>query len=247
MAITSRNNSICILMMGGIGSRTKLTIPKQFVEIKGRPIFSFILEEMEKSDAIDSIIIVSTENYIDFTRMWCEKLGCKKVYSIVPGGDCRSKSVLNGLEKASEVATDESIIMLHDTTHPYVDNQGMQDLIEAVNEYGGATLGQRQYDTCYEIDENDMLVKVVPRERIVSGASPEAFKFKYIYPIYKNATKEELDAMTSAGAMALKHNIPMKICTLNSLNLKLTFKEDLDLLMAAAGTYFFKEELENCD
>lgn len=238
---------ICILMMGGIGSRAKQDIPKQFVEIQGRPIFSFILEGLEKSEVIDSIIIVSTEKYIDIAKIWCDKLKCKKIYGIVPGGETRSQSVLNGLEKASEIATDESVIMLHDTTHPYVDNEGMMELIEAVNEYGGATLGQRQYDTCYEIDSNDMLVKVIPREKIVSGASPEAFKFKLIYPIYKNATKEELDAMTSAGAMALSHNIPMKICTLNSLNLKLTFKEDLDLLTAAAGTYFFKEELKADD
>jgi len=245
MQINSKDINICILMMGGIGSRTGIKTPKQFVEIKERPIFSLILEGLEKSEAIDSIIIVSAEEYIDVAESWCEKLGCKKIYGIVSGGISRSQSVLNGLKKAGEIATDESIIMIHDTTHPYVDNQGMTELIEAVKEYGGATLGQRQYDTCYEIDPNDMLVKVIPRETIVSGASPEAFKFGLIYPIYMNASKDELDNMTSAGALAIKYNIPMKICTLNSLNLKLTFKEDLDLLTSAAGTYFFKEELND--
>ena len=241
----AKDLNICILMMGGLGTRTGLDIPKQFVEIKSRPIFSYIIEGMEKASAIDSIIIVTVDEYMDYADEWCQKLNCTKLYGIVSGGRNRSESVLNGLKKAAEIATDESIIMIHDTTHPYVDNQGMLELIDAVRECGGATLGQRQYDTCYEIDANDMLVKVIPRECIVSGASPEAFKFRLIYPIYDQATEEELASMTSAGALALKHNIPMKICTLNSLNLKLTFKEDLDLLEASAGTYFFKEEIGN--
>ena len=64
-------------------------------------------------------------------------------------------------------------------------------MVEAVKEYGEATLGQKQWDTCYQIDENDMLTAVIPRQQVVSGASPEGFKFKTIYDIYKSWTKEE--------------------------------------------------------
>jgi 2-C-methyl-D-erythritol 4-phosphate cytidylyltransferase len=120
--------------------------------------------------------------------------------------------------------------MMIDTTHPYVDEQGIKEMIEAVKEYGGATLGQRQWDTCYQIDENDMLTAVIPRQQVVSGASPEGFKFKTIYDIYKNSTKEELEKMTSAGAIALAHNVKMKVCTLNTLNLKITYPSDLEIL-----------------
>ena len=74
--------------------------------------------------------------------------------------------------------------MMFDTTHPYVDKKGTEELISAIKEYGGATLGQRQFDTCYKIDENDILTEVIPRQELVSGASPEGFIFKTIYDIY---------------------------------------------------------------
>ena len=36
--------------------------------------------------------------------------------------------------------------------------------------------------------------------------------------------------MTSAGAIALAHNVKMKVCTLNTLNLKITYPSDLEIL-----------------
>lgn len=223
-------SNIVLLMMGGSGIRCGAPIPKQFVKVKDKPIFSYILKGLDKLNDIDNIIIVVHKDWIDYTQKSCEELGIKKVYGVVEGGSTRSESVLNGLNKAKEIAADDDIVMMIDTTHPYVDKQGISDLIKAVKECGGATLGQRQYDTCYRIDENDMLVEVIPRQEIVSGASPEGFLFKTIYDIYNNSTKEELDKMTSAGAIAIAHNVKMKICTLNTLNLKITYPNDLEIL-----------------
>lgn len=231
--------NIALLMMGGSGTRFGADIPKQFVEIDGKPIFSYILNALDQSEEIEQIIVVSHKDWIPVVEEWKNKLSCSKVYSIVPGGNNRSGSVLNGLVKAKEIATDDSIVLIHDATHPYVDHKGMRELIQAVKEYGGATLGQRQYDTCYRIGDDDILKEVIPRQEIVSGASPEAFYFKDIYRIYIEASKEELDTMTCAGAIALAHGITMKVCPLNTLNLKITYPEDMRLLKETINSYFF--------
>ena len=124
------------------------------------------------------------------------------------------------------------------------DEKGTEELIEAVKEFGGATLGQRQYDTCYKIDENDMLVEVAPRQEFVSGASPEGFLFKIIYDIYTKSTEEELNKMTSAGAIALANNVKMKICTLNNINLKITYPQDVEILEHLIKYNFPEEKVE---
>ena len=174
-------SNIALLMMGGIGNRAGGVVPKQFIEINGKPIFLYILEALDELNCIDSIIVVVHKDYIKNATTYSKKI--KKLYSVTEGGSSRSESVLNGLKKASDFAKDDDVVMMFDATHPYVDENGIEELISAVRLYGGATLGQRQYDTCYEIDENDMLTNVVPRERIVSGASPEGFLFKTIYDI----------------------------------------------------------------
>ena len=226
----ANNKNIILLMMGGCGSRIGAPLPKQFIEIKNKPIFSYILEGLEHLDCIDDIIIVVHKDWTTYVENWCKNSNFQKVYAVVSGGATRSESVLNGLIKAKEFAYDDDVIMMFDTTHPYIDKKGIEELILAIKECGGGTLGQRQYDTCYRIDSNDMLQEVIPRQYVVSGASPEGFTFKIIYDIYTKASKEELESMTSAGAIALAHNVKMKICTLNTLNLKITYPNDLVLL-----------------
>ncbi len=222
--------NIALLMMGGSGTRCGASVPKQFIQINNTPIYGYILKGLNNVKAIDKIVVVCHKDWIEQVKTFAQENGVFKLYSVVAGGETRSDSVVNGLESASEFASPSDVVMMYDTTHPYIDENGINELIEAVKAYGGATLGQRQYDTCYMIDENDMLTKVVPRQYVVSGASPEGFLFGKIYDIYKNAPKEELNKMTSAGAIALAHNIPMKICTLNTINLKITYPEDVEIL-----------------
>ena len=49
----------CLLMMGGSGTRLGTQIPKQYIEVDGVPIFAYILDKLNKFDAIDNIVIVS--------------------------------------------------------------------------------------------------------------------------------------------------------------------------------------------
>lgn len=230
-----------LLMMGGSGTRLGANRPKQYIEVEGLPIFAYILGGYDKLECIDSIVIVSHEDWFDYVNEWIDKLQVKKQISVVGGGANRSESVKNGLQELSKYAKDEDVVLIHDATHPYVDKKGTEEVIEALKTYEGATLGAYQYDTVYKINENDVIDMVIPRQLVVSGASPEAFIYKRIYDIYCNASEEELEAMTSAGAIALEHGIAMKVVHANVINLKITYKNDMDAFVKTARTYFFED------
>ena len=230
--------NICLLMMGGSGVRFGADRPKQFVEINNKPLFYYILEGLSSSECINRIVVVTHSDWIEYVHEWSSKIEVEKIYGIVPGGSTRSESVKNGLKKIQEIASAKDIVLIHDATHPYVDKVGMEELITAVKENGAATMVQRQYDTCYTIDEDDTIVKVTPRQFVVSGASPEGFLFKDIYNIYMNASEEEFNSMTSAGAIALAHGIKMKAITLHTLNLKITYPDDMKLFQTAPEFFF---------
>lgn len=232
----------CLLMMGGVGSRFGADRPKQYVEIENRPVFIYILQKLVKTECIDNIVIVSHSEWIDFVKeKIVEFITTEKKIVVTSGGETRSESVKNGLKALNEFSLLDDVVLIHDATHPYVDIEGTEKVVEAVKKYGGATLGACQYDTCYRMDENNFIEEVIPRQFLVSGASPEAFKFQLIYDIYMNAPKEELDSMTSAGAIALAHNIKMAVVPSNVLNLKITYKNDMELFEKLATNYFFKE------
>jgi 2-C-methyl-D-erythritol 4-phosphate cytidylyltransferase len=224
-------------MMGGSGTRLGADRPKQYIEIDGIPIFFYILRSYNQLDCIDEIVIVSNELWIDYVQQWIDRLQIKKEISIVAGGKTRSHSVYNGLKSISNRAQNDDIVMFHDATHPYVDEPGTIDVIE---EYGGATLGAFQYDTVYKMDEDGFITDVIPRQELVAGASPEGFKFGEIFPIYNQSTDEELESMTSGGALALEYGIKMKTIEANVINLKITYPQDLEIFKKTIHSYFFE-------
>ena len=230
-----------LLMMGGSGTRFGADKPKQYIEVGGRPIFSYILEGYNRLPDVDKIIIVSHADWIPYVQEIAQQIGADKLCNVVPGGGTRSESVKNGLKAAADFSRSDDVILIHDATHPYVDAAGVSEVIEGVKEYGGATLAQFNYDTVYRMDDDHILTNIEPRFNIVAGASPEAFTFGRIYDIYMNSPQEELEQMTSAGAIALAHGIRMKVVRANVLNLKITYADDMTLFTKLVDNYFFEE------
>ena len=234
----------CLLMMGGIGSRFGAYIPKQYIQIESKPIFVYILEKLVSAECVDDIVIVSHNSWINYVEENINNfIKSEKKIIVTSGGNSRSASVKNGLTVLSKFASIDDVVLIHDATHPYVDVLGMEQVIKAVKEYGGATLGACQYDTCYHMDDEYFISEVIPRQYLVSGASPEAFRFGKIFEIYNNASTEELDNMTSAGAIASAHNIKMKVIPSSILNLKITYPDDMELFKLLVKKYFFKEQV----
>ena len=124
--------------------------------------------------------------------------------------------------------------------HTELGKEVLNRIAEAIKEYGGATLGAFQYDTVYRMDEEGFITEVVPRQELVAGASPEGFKFSEIFPIYDAADDEELEQMTSGGALALEHGIKMKTIEANIINLKITYPNDLEIFKKTIHSYFFE-------
>lgn len=229
-----------LLMMGGSGTRFGAAIPKQFVEVEGQPVFSYVMDKYDRFNKVDSIVLVCHAEWVDYADEWAKKLGIAKYVGTVAGGSTRSESVLNGLSRLAEFAADDDIVLIHDATHPYLDEGSTAEAIVATSKYGAATLGRKQFDTVYRTDLEGNLIEVVPREEIVSGASPELFKFGPIYRIYREASVEDLERFTSAGAIALANDIPMKVVPTDFVNLKITYRHDMELFERLFHGYYFK-------
>lgn len=234
-------NCYTLLMMGGIGSRFGADLPKQFTEVGGKPLFTYIVRKLATLREINGIVIVVNPLYVEKTHEWIHQFCPNKVLKIVEGGASRSDSVFNGLKALKGIAKTDDVVLMHDATHPYVDVEGTNKVIKMVNQYGSSTLVSCNYDTTYQIDDNNNVVSVIPRKYNVAGASPEGFKYQQIYDIYDKTPAEEMEKMTSVGAIALANNIPMKVVPTPILNLKITYPEDMKLFLKLYKDYFFKE------
>jgi len=108
--------NIALIVAGGKGERMNADIPKQFIEIQGKPILMHTLEVFYRFDASMKLILVLPEVQIDFWKELCVKYNFNIIHQIVAGGQTRFHSVKNGLE----AVTVPSLVAVHDGVRPLV-------------------------------------------------------------------------------------------------------------------------------
>ena len=65
--------NIAVILAGGVGNRVGAGIPKQFIEVLGRPVLAYTIEIFQKHKEIDAIEVVCIESYIDYIQVMKEK------------------------------------------------------------------------------------------------------------------------------------------------------------------------------
>lgn len=105
-----------IIVAGGKGERMNANIPKQFLEIQGKPILMHTLEVFEKFDASMQLILVLPAVQINYWRELCKKHAFTLPHEIVVGGQTRFHSVKNGLQATKG----NCLIAVHDGVRPLV-------------------------------------------------------------------------------------------------------------------------------
>ncbi len=123
-----------IIVAGGKGTRLKSNIPKQFLEIGGKPVLMHTIEKFKIFDSHIKIILVLPENQIDYWKELCEYKNFSIQHSIVKGGKERFFSVKNGLQ----VVDNEQLIAVHDGVRPLVSVETIERGFETARKYGTA-------------------------------------------------------------------------------------------------------------
>ena len=107
--------NIAIILAGGTGTRLGGDIPKQYIEVAGKPIISYCLDKFEKHKLIDNIVVVASEMWQDYIMSWITKDNLKKVSGFAPAGSSRQHSIVNGMLKAKDI---DSTITGSSVGHP---------------------------------------------------------------------------------------------------------------------------------
>ena len=85
-----------ILLAGGVGKRMGTDIPKQFLEVDGKPIIVYSIENFQKNPQIEKIVVVCVKDWIDKTWELVKKYSLSKVEWIIEGGSTGHDSIRNG-------------------------------------------------------------------------------------------------------------------------------------------------------
>lgn len=226
--------NIAMIFAGGKGVRMGSGIPKQFLEIHGKPVLVHTLELFQEHDMIDKIYISVLEEYIPKTRKLVKRYDLDKVVSIIPGGATAQDSIYNVLKDAEKDNPGDSIVLLHDGVRPFVSYDTIRQNIEGVREHGNAITCTSCYETILLSESGEEVDSVPYRKNTFAAQAPQSFYLKDVIAAHDeirktNPTYEDMvDNCTILKTLGKEvHMIPG-----NRGNIKVTTPEDVYMFRA---------------
>ena len=212
-----------IIPAAGRGKRIGASVPKQFLEIQGKPLLHHTLTVFASCKLIDYVVLVMPRTDVDeMGEDWLNKY--EIVREVVAGGEQRQDSVYNGFNSLEE-GTD--IVVVHDGVRPFTTPQMIIATVEAAQQHGAAITAIPVSDTVKQAADG-FVKQTVSRDGLWRVQTPQAFQYGLLQQAFKKAKKDSYYG-TDEGSLVEYLGERVKIVPGSELNIKITRKEDLVL------------------
>ena len=226
--------NMAMILAGGVGSRVGADIPKQFIEVQGKPILIHTLEKFQACNLVDEIEVVCIASYIDKLQDMVREYHLSKVTHIVEGGATYQDSVIQGLSALEDVCTEEDVVSIHFGAGPFVTEEIITDSIRVAQEYGNGISSDPVVLCLAEKDASDgnrSSVIGCDRDRVMGLNSPQSFRFGLVRDMYAEGERqglfEKIDPHTTTLMAAL--GVRLYFSKGSTANIKITTADDLRL------------------
>lgn len=230
--------NVAVILAGGVGSRVGANIPKQFIEIYGKPVLAYTIETFQKHPLIDAIEVVCIKSYIEYMDTMREQFELTKMKWVTEGGATFQESVLNGVSFLKDKLQREDIVLVHFGASPFIEEEIITDAIRVCKEKGNAISSTDFYllsglkdKTESVTDPGNASSTYINRDTIACMSTPHAFQYGFITDLYKEAIETGVINTVEPHTTTLMYKMGKKIYFSkgSQLNIKITRKEDLDL------------------
>jgi 2-C-methyl-D-erythritol 4-phosphate cytidylyltransferase len=225
-----------VIVAGGKGKRMGQGVNKQYLKLGEMEVLAVAIEAFNRVDSVDEIIVVTSEQEIEFcSENIIKKYNFEKVKRVVAGGEERQESVYNGLMSCNE---ESEVVLIHDGARPFVTEKMILDSIEGARRFEACTVAVPVKDTIKRVDESSTILSTLKRSELFSIQTPQAFKFGLILEGHREAIKNNV-LVTDDTALIEAMGKNVKIVMGSYFNIKLTTQEDL--VFAGAIVDYLKE------
>ena len=209
-------------------------LPKQFIEVNGKPIIIHTLDIFEEHPDIDEIYVACKEEYIRKLQKMVQRHMIDKVKKIVPGGATGQDSIYNALKTIEAENEPDSIVLLHDGVRPFVSYETIQNNIEGVKANGNAITCTSCFETILLSEGGETVDSVPFRKDTYAAQAPQSFYLKDIIEAHDtirqrpNRYENMVDNCTIIKTLGqTAHMVPG-----NRGNIKVTTPEDVYIMRA---------------
>lgn len=216
-----------IIVAGGVGSRMRSNIPKQYLTVKGVPVFMYSFRKFSTRKDIATIVMVISDEWKEFVEEWatCKTGGPTVLYA--PAGRSRQHSVFNGLKALKDVAAADDLVFVHDAVRPLFPLTNITDGIAGCADYDATLPAITVKDATYQSRDGESLSVILPRQELFSGQSPECFRYGKFLKAHESFSDEEIALIRGSSELAFRAGLRVKLIPGTEQNFKITTIEDL--------------------
>lgn len=224
--------AIALIFAGGTGKRmNSCSKPKQFLEIHGKPIIIYTLEQFECHEGIGSITVVCVREWIRELKGLIHRYGITKVRSVVPGGGTGHDSIYLGLASMRGITSDDDIVLIHDGVRPLITGELISRSIEGVKKYGSAIACEAARESVIRSVDGSNVSEVPPRGEMYTAKAPQSFYYGKIFHLYERANEDGRKSIDSAHLCSM-YREPMHMIRSTGNNIKITEPSDFYICRA---------------
>ena len=239
-----------MLFAGGIGARMQSSdLPKQFLEVGGKPIIVHTMEHFSRHPMVDGIVVACKEDWIDYLVELIAHFSVKKVRAIVAGGETGFASIHNGVVAVASFSKEpEDIILICDGVRPMLSEKLITDCITHTKRHKTAVPVTPSIDSLLYSIDGETCAKSYDRNQMYVTQAPQGYTMERILWAHAEAEKRGITNPISSSELFIELGEAVHLFKGERFNIKVTTPEDLVTLRAQFyyENYkkFAKEELK---
>lgn len=212
-----------ILLCAGRGARLGADVPKATVPLAGRPLFTWSLQALQRSAAIDGIVVVGPVRTLQ-DLLAASGVGTAKIVAWSEGGRERRDSVARGLHVLPETF---DWVTIQDSARALTTPELVGRVVADALQHGAAIAAMPVDDTLKRVTLQ-AIDATVPRAGLWSAQTPQVFRRDWL----DTAHREVHGAATDDASLVEACGHPVRVTPGDRLNLKITTPGDLALAEA---------------
>ena len=221
-----------VILAGGTGSRMGLSdMPKQFLELKGKPILNHTLEKFLPHSRFEKIIVLTPSAWLNHTEEIVRRYtGENDRVVVIEGGDTRNETIMNAIAyiEKNYGLDDDDVIVTHDSVRPFVTRRIIEENIDAALRDGACDTVIPATDTIVEGD-GEAITSIPDRRRMYQGQTPQSFKAKALRDAYMSLNESEKAVLTDAAKILVIKGKKVSLVRGETFNIKITYPYDLKI------------------
>ena len=213
-----------IVPAAGSGARFGSDVPKQYLELAGRPMIYHSLAVLCRCERIDQVWVVLSAGDEWWEAYDWTDLG-PKLRAIRCGGATRAESVANGLAVAGAALDEGDWVLVHDAARPCLSSELLLALLdELAGDPVGGILAAPVADTIKRADAEQRVAATESRDGLWQAQTPQMFR----HGLLREALARHANVTDEAGAVEAAGFRP-RLVRSDATNFKVTFSADLRL------------------